>query len=114
LLCKVGRLEDAEARAREVLNTAPHSGQAHLTLAAVALERGDHAVAREQLAQAERLVPGTTTATLLAAELALATKDGGAEAAVRQAVQAVKNNPFAFADRQVAALNQRLEAHQVS
>ena len=36
LLRKVGRLEEAETRAREVLEMDPRSGQAHLTLAAVA------------------------------------------------------------------------------
>jgi tetratricopeptide (TPR) repeat protein len=109
MLRKVGRLEEAETRARKALEMDPSVGAAHLTLAAVAFDRGDHAGAREQLAQAERLMPGSTTAALLTAEMALATKDG-AEAAVHRAVQAAKNNPLAFADKEVAGLVQRLEA----
>jgi Zn-dependent protease with chaperone function len=108
LLRKLGRLEDAETRAREVLKMEPRSALAHLTLAAVAFDRGDHAAAREELAQAERLVPGSLGAALFAAEMALATGDG-AEAAVHRAVQAAKNNPLSFADKEVAALVQRLE-----
>ena len=76
---------------------------AHLTLAAVAFDRGDLAGAREQLARAERLVPGSVRAALFAAEMALATDDG-AEAAVHQAVKAAKNNPLSFADKEVARL----------
>jgi Zn-dependent protease with chaperone function/tetratricopeptide (TPR) repeat protein len=108
LLRKLGRLEEAEIRARDVLKMEPRSGLAHLTLAAVAFDRGDHAAAREELAQAERLVPGSMTAALFAAEMALATGDG-TEAAVSQAVQTAKNNPLSFADKEVAALVQRLE-----
>jgi Zn-dependent protease with chaperone function/tetratricopeptide (TPR) repeat protein len=111
LLRKVGRLEEAEARAREVLKMDPQSGMAHLTLAAVAVDRGDHAAAREQLARAERLVPGSVTAALLAAEIALATANGE-EAAVHQAVSAAKNNPLSFADKEVARLVQCLEARR--
>jgi Zn-dependent protease with chaperone function len=113
LLRKLGRLEEAESRARAVLEMEPRSGPAHLTLAAIAFDRGDYAAAREQLARAERLVPGSTAAALLAAEMALATDDG-AEAAVRQAVQAAKNNPLAFADKAVADLARRLEARDGS
>jgi len=111
LLRKVGRLEEAESRARAVLERDPRSGQAHLTLAAVALDRGDHAGAREQLAQAERVVPGSVASALLAAEIALATEDG-VEAAVCKAATAAKNNPLAFADKAVARLAQRLEARR--
>ena len=111
LLRKLGRLEEAETRAGEALKMEPRSGTAHLTLAAVAFDRGDHAGAREQLARAERLVPGSTTAALLAAEMALATEDG-AEAAVHQAVRAANNNPLSFADKPVAGLVQRLEARR--
>jgi Zn-dependent protease with chaperone function/tetratricopeptide (TPR) repeat protein len=113
LLRKVGRLEEAETCAREVLSMEPCSDQAHLTLAAVALDRGDHAGAREQLARAERLVPGSVTAALLAAEVALATEDG-AEAAVYQALHAARNNPLSFVEKQAARLAQRLEARQAS
>jgi Zn-dependent protease with chaperone function len=108
LLRKLGRLEAAETRAREVLRMEPHSGIAHLTLASVALDRGDHAAAREELAQAERLVPGSVSAALFAAEMALATGDG-AEGAVDRAVKAVKNNPLSFAEKEVARLVGRLE-----
>ena len=111
LLRKVGRLEEAETRAREVLAMDPRSGQAHLTLAAVAFDRGDHAGAREQLARAERLLPGSSTAALLAAEMALATGDG-AEAAVLHLVNKVKNNPLCFADKEAVCLAQRLEARR--
>ena len=88
--------------AREVLAMDPQSGQAHLTLAAVAFDRGDHAGAREQLARAERLRPGSSTAALLAAEMALATGEG-AEAAVLHLVNKVKNNPLCFADKEASA-----------
>jgi Zn-dependent protease with chaperone function/tetratricopeptide (TPR) repeat protein len=112
LLRKVGRLEEAETRAHDVLKIEPQSGPAHLTLAAVTFDRGDLAGARAQLAQAERLVPGSTGAALLAAEMALATEDPGAEAAVQRAVNAAKHNPLSFADKQVADLVQRLEARR--
>jgi Zn-dependent protease with chaperone function/Flp pilus assembly protein TadD len=111
LLRKVGRLEEAETRAGEVLKLDPHCGVAHLTLAAIALDRGDNAGAREQLARGERLVPGSMTAALVAAEIALATDDG-AEAAVNRAVRAAKNNPLSFTDKQVANLVLRLEARR--
>jgi Zn-dependent protease with chaperone function/tetratricopeptide (TPR) repeat protein len=114
LLRKVGRLEEAESRARAVLEMEPRSGQAHLTLAAVAFDRGDRAGARKELARAERLVPGSMTAALLAAEMALATDDADAEAAVSKAVQAAKNNPLAFADKAAADLARRLEAQRPS
>jgi hypothetical protein len=45
---------------------------------------------------------------LLAAEMALATGDG-AEAAVSRAVEAARNNPLSFAEKEVAGLVQRLE-----
>ncbi len=112
LLCKLGRLEEAEARAREVLKREPRAGQALLTLAAVAIQRGEHAGAREQLAQAERLMPGSVGGALLAAEMALATEDAGAEAAVRRAVDAAGNNPLSFSDKAVAGLVGRLEARR--
>lgn len=89
----------------------PRSGIAHLTLAAVAFNRGDYATAREQLAEAERIVPGSMNGALVAAEMALATDDG-AEAAVHQAVKAAKNNPLSFVDKEVARLMQRLEARR--
>ncbi len=111
LLRKLGQLEEAETRARDVLKLEPRSGQAHLTLAAVAFDRGDQAGARELLAQAERLMPGTVGSALLAAEMALAADDN-AEIAVQQAVKAAKNNPLAFADKEVARLVQRLEARR--
>jgi tetratricopeptide (TPR) repeat protein len=110
-LRKLGRLEEAETRAREVLKMEPQSGVAHLTLAAVAFDRGESAAAREELAQAERLVPGSVGAAIVAAEMALATGDG-AEAAVDRAVKAVKNNPLSFADKEVAGLVQRLEVRR--
>jgi Zn-dependent protease with chaperone function/tetratricopeptide (TPR) repeat protein len=110
VLCKLGRLEEAEARAREVLKMDPRAGEPHFTLAAVAFQRGDHAAAREQLAQAERLMPGSVGGALLAAEMALATEDASAEAAVRRAVTAAGNNPLSFRERTVAGLVQRLEA----
>jgi tetratricopeptide (TPR) repeat protein len=109
LLRKLGRPEEAEKRAREALEVDPRSGLAYLTLGGVALDRGDHAAAREQLARAEKLVPGSTDIALFAAEIALATNDAGAEAAVRHAVDAAKNNPLAFADQAAAALVRRFE-----
>jgi tetratricopeptide (TPR) repeat protein len=112
LLRKVGRLEEAEARARKVLELDPKYGHAHLTLAAVAFDRGDCAGARRELTQAERLVPGSVGVAMLAAEIALASEGAGAEAAVRQAVQAAKTNPLSFADKEAAALVRRLEALQ--
>jgi Zn-dependent protease with chaperone function/tetratricopeptide (TPR) repeat protein len=111
LLRKLGRLDEAETRARAVLKMEPRSGQAHLTLAGVALDRGDPAGAREYLAQAERLTPGSMMAALLTAELALGTEEG-AESAVNRAVQAARNNPLSFADKEVASLVQRLEARR--
>jgi Zn-dependent protease with chaperone function len=113
LLRRLGRLEQAETRARQVLEMEPRSGLAYLTLAGVALDRGDHAAAQEQLAQAERIVPGSVNGALLAAEIALATGEG-AEAAVDRAVQAAKNNALSFSDRAAARLAQRLEARQTT
>jgi Zn-dependent protease with chaperone function len=110
-LRKLGRLEEAETRAGEVLKMEPRNAQAHLTLAGVAFDRGDQAGAREHLSQAERRAPGSVNAALLAAEMALATEDG-AEAAVNRAVNAVKNNPLSFADKQVGALERRLAARR--
>jgi uncharacterized protein HemY len=86
------------------------SGPAHLTLAAIALDRGDQTVAREQLAQAERLTPGSVNGALLAAEMALATNAADAAAIVRRAVNAAKNNPLSFTQKRVASLVQQLEA----
>jgi Zn-dependent protease with chaperone function len=113
LLRKLGRPDEAEARAREALKMDAHLGQAHLTLAAVAFDRGDRFRAREELAQAERLVPGTVWAALVVAEMALAT-DEGAEAAVQQAVKAARNNPLAFAEKEVERLSQQLEARRLA
>ena len=109
LLRKLGRPEEAEKRAREALEVDPRSALAHLTLGGVALDRGDHAAAREQLARAEKLVPGSTDVALFAAEIALATNDAGAEVAVRHAVDAARNNPLSFADQAAAALVRRFE-----
>ncbi len=113
LLRRLGRLEEAETRARKALEMEPRSGLAHLTLSAVALDRGDPAAARTHLAEAERAVPGSVNAALLAAEIALQTEDG-AESAVNQAVQAVKNNPLSFSDKAVARLVQRLAVRQTA
>jgi hypothetical protein len=88
----------------------PKSGPAHVTLAAVALDRGDQLGAREELAQAERLTPGSVGAALFAAEMALATNAADAEAVVRRAVNAAKNNPLSFTQKRVASLVQQLEA----
>ena len=110
LLRKVGRLEEAETRARDVLRMEPKAGLAHVTLAAVAFDRGDQAGAREQLKQAERLTPGSMNAALLAAEMALATNAADAEATVARAVNAAKNNPLSFTQKRVADLVRRLGA----
>ena len=83
------------------------AGLAHVTLAAVAFDRGDQAGAREQLKQAERLTPGSMNAALLAAEMALATNAADAEATVRRAVNAAKNNPLSFTQKRVADLVRR-------
>jgi Zn-dependent protease with chaperone function/tetratricopeptide (TPR) repeat protein len=110
ILRRLGRLDEAEARARRVLQADPRSGLAHFTLAAVALDRGDAATARQELARAERLVPGSITAALLDAEIALATGQADAAAAVRKAVEAARTNPLAFSEKSAARLAARLEA----
>jgi predicted Zn-dependent protease len=110
LLRKLGRLEEAETRARNVLRMEPKSGPPHVTLAAVALDRGDPAGAREELARAERFTPGSMNAALFAAELALTTNAADAEAVVRLAVNAAKNNPLSFTQKRVASLVRQLEA----
>jgi Zn-dependent protease with chaperone function/tetratricopeptide (TPR) repeat protein len=109
LLRKVGRLDEAEARAKEVLAKDPDAGQGYLTLAGVALDRGDVGVAREFLARAERHSPGMVGVALVAAEIALAADGPGAALAVERAVEAARNNPLAFADKAAAALARRLE-----
>jgi tetratricopeptide (TPR) repeat protein len=111
LLRKLGRLDEAETCAHEVLKMDPWSGEAHLTLAATAFDRGDHAAACEQLVRAERLMPGSTSAALLAGEMAMATENG-AEAAMHEAVKAVKNNPPSFTDKEAARLALWLKARQ--
>jgi Zn-dependent protease with chaperone function/tetratricopeptide (TPR) repeat protein len=110
MLRRLGRLEEAEARAREVLKLDERFGMAHLTLAGVAIDRGDLATAREELAQAERLVPGSMTAALLTAEMALAAGSDDAEAAVREAVRAAQRSPLAFCNKPAARLVERLES----
>jgi tetratricopeptide (TPR) repeat protein len=112
LLRRVGRLDEAETRARDVLRIDPKSAKAYLALAAVAFDRGDLAGAAERLARAERLTPGSVAAALLAAEIALATNAAGAEAAVLQAIKASKNNPLSFTHKAVAGLVQRLDARR--
>lgn len=114
LLRKLGRLDEAEAKARRALALEPQGGESYLTLAGVALDRGDVAAARDHLAHAEKLVPGTVGVDLLTAELALVTVDPGAEAAVRKLQAAARNNPMAFADREAAELAARLEARRVT
>jgi Zn-dependent protease with chaperone function/tetratricopeptide (TPR) repeat protein len=110
LLRKLGRLDEAETRARDALRIEPRSGKGHLTLAAVAFDRDDLAGAHEQLAQAERLTPGSVAGALLAADIALAANAADAEAVVRRAVNAAKNNPLSFTHKAVASLVRRLEA----
>ena len=88
ILRKLGRLEEAEAKAREALDLEPENGSVYLVLSGVALDRGDLAAAREHLARAERLVPGTVGVALLAAEIALASSDPNAEAVVGAAADA--------------------------
>jgi Zn-dependent protease with chaperone function/tetratricopeptide (TPR) repeat protein len=109
LLRRLGRLEEAEARANRALEMDAQGGQGVLTLAAVALDRGDHAAARELWKRAERLSPGTVGVALFEAELALATDDPGAEAALERAAKATRNNPLAFAEKAAARLARRLE-----
>jgi Zn-dependent protease with chaperone function len=113
MLRKVGRLEEAEARAREILAKDPDAGQGYLTLAAVALDRGDLAAARELLARAERLSPGTVGIALLTAEIALAAGEPGAALAVERAIDAARNNPLAFANKEAAGLARRLQRQGV-
>lgn len=108
LLRKVGRLDEAERFAREALAAEPQAGHSVLTLAAIALDRGDHAAARDLLAQGERLTPGTVGGQLVAAELALATNDPAAHAAIERAIAGAKNNPLAFADKEATGLLARL------
>jgi Zn-dependent protease with chaperone function/tetratricopeptide (TPR) repeat protein len=110
LLRRLGRLEEAHARAREAQKLDERCGLAHLTLAAVAFDRGDAATAREELARAERLVPGSTGAAMLTAEMALAVGGEDAKAAVRQAVRAAQSNPLSFCDKAASRLAARLEA----
>jgi Zn-dependent protease with chaperone function len=109
LLRKLGRLDEAEQRARETLALEPEAGSAYVILAGVALDRGDVAAAREHLARAERLAPGTVDVSLLDAEITLATGDPNAEAAVQQALEIVRNTPLAFSEKQAAALARRLQ-----
>ncbi len=109
LLRKLGRLDEAETRAHDALRIEPRSGEAHLTLAAVAFDWGDLDGAHEQLAQAERITPGSVAGALLAAEIALATNAADAEATVRRAVNAAKNNPLSFTQKRVADLACRLK-----
>jgi Zn-dependent protease with chaperone function len=108
LLRKLGRLDEAEQRAREALALEPETGLAHVVLAGIALDRGDPALAREQLACAERLAPGTVEVSLLEAEIALASDDPNAEAVVQRAFDAVRKTPLAFAEKEAAALGRRL------
>jgi Zn-dependent protease with chaperone function/tetratricopeptide (TPR) repeat protein len=112
LLRKLGRLDEAEARARTLVEKDPQSSQAYLTLAGVALDRGDHAAARELMTQAERVTPGTMAAALIAAELALVTDDPAAADVIAHAVERARNNPLAFADKEAAELARRLEARR--
>ncbi len=77
LLRKLGRLEEAETRARDVLRREPKAGRAHVTLAAVALDRGDQTGAREELARAERITPGSVNAAALRRRNGLDDKRGG-------------------------------------
>jgi hypothetical protein len=93
-----------------MLKVEESAGLAHLTLAAVAFDRGDLATAREELGSAERLVSGDTVAALLRAEMALATGGDDAEAAIRDAVRAAQSNPVSFCDKAAARLAKRLEA----
>jgi tetratricopeptide (TPR) repeat protein len=111
-LRKLGRLDEAEAKVHEGRAIDPQSADVPLVLAGIALDRGDLAAAREQLALAERLSPGTVAVALVAAELALAADDPGAAAAVEKARAAARNNPLAFAEKEAAALAERLEARR--
>jgi Zn-dependent protease with chaperone function len=108
-LRKLGRLDEAEAAARKVLEKEPELGDAQAVLAGVLLDRGDLAGAREHLAQAERFTPGTTGVSVLAAEIALAAGDPRAAALVGEAEVSARRNRFAFMDRQAAALAARVK-----
>jgi predicted Zn-dependent protease len=95
-------------KARKALELEPECGDAQLTLAAVALDHGDLPAARELLARAERLIPGTVGVALITAELALAADDPAAAALVQKALAAVRNNPLSFAGWEAARLLARL------
>jgi Flp pilus assembly protein TadD len=107
-LRQLGRAEEAEAAARRALAIDAGEAGPHLILAALAIDRGDEQNARDELALAERLSPGTAFGRLIEAEAALRfDSPQAATVAIERAAAAAKANPFAVIDRQVALLRTR-------
>ncbi|QDU40304.1 Protease HtpX [Maioricimonas rarisocia] len=104
-LSQLGRLDEAEASAREALSRDEDEGVAWTLLAEVAVGRGDRAEAETALSEANRLAPGLPYNQLVRAEMLMAGDDAeAARSAVRAARQAVKANPFAILERRMDRL----------
>jgi len=108
LLRKLGRADEAEAAVRAGLKAEPDAAQGSLTRAGLAVDRGDVTQARRELERAERHSPGTVPVLLMAVEVALVAGDPDVETLLAKARQAVRTTPLAFAEKELAALEERI------
>ncbi|MEW4526458.1 tetratricopeptide repeat protein [Maioricimonas sp. JC845] len=105
-LRQLGRLDEAEAAAREAMERDEDEGVAWALLAEIAVARGDLEQAAALLQDAERRTPGIPYNQLLRAEMLVAGDDAeAAREAVAAAEQAVAVNPFSVLDGRVRQLN---------
>ena len=87
----------------------PEAGDAHALAAAIALDGGDLAQARQSMEKAHEFGPGDAFVLVVEAQLALAAEPlETARAAVEQALTAAEANPFALLDFETSALRTRL------
>jgi Zn-dependent protease with chaperone function/Flp pilus assembly protein TadD len=114
-LRRLGRLDEAQAACDRALDMEPEDGTVLALHAALAHDRGDLHRAAESIAKALAFAPGAGYVMAVRAELALQVQPlEKARAAVEEAVEAVRTNPFAFLASDVMRLRQSLATHEDS
>jgi Zn-dependent protease with chaperone function/Tfp pilus assembly protein PilF len=108
-LRRLGRLDEAEAACDRALAIEPRDGTVVALQAALACDRGDTERAALSIAIALGYAPGAAYVLVVQAEHALKTQPlEAARRAVKEAVEAVRTNPFAFLAPDVERLELKL------
>jgi len=108
-LRRLGRRDEAQAACDRALEIEPEDGTVLALHAALAFDAGDMNRAADSIAKALAFAPGAGNVLVVKAELALQVQPlEKARAAVNEAIDAVRTNPFAFLASDVERLELKL------